>query len=147
VESAPHEGDLVATPDLAAGDALQRETLQSQLLAASRGDEAAFAALYDSVAPRAYGLVLQILRDVHQSAEVTQEVFLQVWETSNRFDPARGSALSWVMTMGDVPLSGGVSRHRAGQCSDHAVMSSGLATSLVRSVLLLARSAIERSER
>ena len=98
MESAPHEGGLVATPDLAA-DALQRETLESQLLAASRGDEAAFAALYDSVAPRVYGLVLRIVRDVHQSAEVTQEVFLQVWETSNRFDPPRGSALSWVMTM------------------------------------------------
>jgi hypothetical protein len=45
---------------------------------------------------------------------------------------------------GDVPLSGGVSRHRAGQCSDHAVMSSGLATS---SVVLSARRAMERSER
>ena len=44
----------------------------------------------------------------------------------------------------DVPLSGGVSRHRAGQCSDHAVMSSGLATS---SELFLVSRAMEASER
>ncbi|MEP6815117.1 MAG: ECF RNA polymerase sigma factor SigK [Marmoricola sp.] len=74
-------------------------TLQTQLRAASRGDESAFADLYESVAPRVYGLVLRILRDVHQSEEVTQEVFLQLWETSNRFDPTRGSALSWIMTI------------------------------------------------
>jgi hypothetical protein len=46
--------------------------------------------------------------------------------------------------LGDVPLGGGVSRHRAGQCSDHAVMSSGLATS---SVFFSASWAMERSER
>ena len=75
------------------------DALRSCLLASSRGDEAAFAELYDIVAPRVYGLVLRILRDVHQSEEVTQEVFLQLWETSGRFDPTRGSALSWIMTI------------------------------------------------
>lgn len=75
------------------------DTLQAQLVASGRGDESAFADLHDNVAPRIYGLVLRILRDVHQSEEVTQEVFLQLWQTSNRFDPARGSALSWVMTV------------------------------------------------
>ena len=62
-------------------------------------DASAFADLYDSVAPRIYGLLFRILRDVPQSEEVTQEVFLEIWQTSNRFDPNRGSARSWVMTM------------------------------------------------
>ena len=74
-------------------------TLAAQLGAAGRGDAAAFAALYDSTAPRIYGLVLRVLADQHQSEEVTQEVFLQVWQHSHRFDPSRGSALSWLMTM------------------------------------------------
>ena len=99
MEPAPLEGGLGATPDPGAGGERHHDTLRSQLQAASRGDESAFADLYDSAAPRVYGLVLRILRDAHQSEEVTQEVFLHVWETSNLFDPARGSALSWIMTM------------------------------------------------
>jgi RNA polymerase sigma-70 factor (ECF subfamily) len=98
MEAAPLVDLAVPDPATTSGDPLQ-ETLGSQLAAASRGDEAAFAALYDSLAPRVYGLVVRILRDAHQSEEVTQDVFLQVWETSTRFDPTRGSALSWVMTL------------------------------------------------
>lgn len=75
------------------------DTLEAQLLASGRGDESAFADLYDTMAPRIYGLVLRILGDVHQSEEVTQGVFLQLWETCNRFDLTSGSALSWVMTV------------------------------------------------
>jgi RNA polymerase sigma-70 factor (ECF subfamily) len=97
MEPASLESGRVTTP--LPGGGRHRDTLQALLVAASRGDESAFADLYDSVAPRVYGLVLRILRDEHQSQEVTQEVFLQLWETSHRFDPARGSALSWVMTM------------------------------------------------
>jgi RNA polymerase sigma-70 factor (ECF subfamily) len=96
MEAAPLEDGPSAGPDPAAASG---EPVQNWLAAASRGDESAFAALYDSLAPRVYGLVLRILRDAHQSEEVTQDVFLQVWETSNRFDPTRGSALSWVMTL------------------------------------------------
>lgn len=99
MEPALLEAGRLAIRDPGAGAELPRDTLEAQLRAASRGDESAFAALYDGVAPRVYGLVLRTLRDVHQSEEVTQEVFLKLWETSNCFDPARGSALSWIMTM------------------------------------------------
>ena len=75
------------------------DTLAAQLVASSRGDESAFAMLYEVVAPRVYGLVLRVLTDQHLSQEVTQEVFLQLWETSGRFDPDRGSARSWIMTL------------------------------------------------
>jgi RNA polymerase sigma-70 factor (ECF subfamily) len=75
------------------------DTLEAQLVASSRGDAAAFADLYDSVAPRIHGLVLRIVGDVHQSEEVTQEVLLEIWRTSSRFDASRGSAVAWVMTM------------------------------------------------
>ena len=73
--------------------------LGDQLLASGRGDASAFAAMYESLSPRVYGLVQRVLQDVHQSEEVTQEVFLEIWQTSTRFDPTRGSAPSWVMTL------------------------------------------------
>lgn len=75
------------------------ESLEAQLEASSRGDERAFGHFYDTVAPRIHGMVIGVLRDVHQSEEVTQEVFLEIWRTSSRFDHNRGSALAWAMTM------------------------------------------------
>ncbi len=75
------------------------EILETLLVSSSRGDAEAFADLYDAVAPRVHGLVLRVLRDVHQSEEVTQEVLLELWQTSARFDPARGTALTWVLTL------------------------------------------------
>lgn len=73
--------------------------LATTLVAVARGDQAAFATLYDATAPRVHGLVLRVLRDRAQAEEVTQEVFLQVWRTAGSFDPERGSAVSWLLTL------------------------------------------------
>ena len=94
-------------------------TLESQLVASGRGDTAAFADLYDRTAPRIYGLVLRVLADAAQSEEVTQEVFLQVWQSCNRFEPRRGSALSWVMTMAHRRAVDRVRSSEAGRRRDH----------------------------
>jgi RNA polymerase sigma-70 factor (ECF subfamily) len=65
----------------------------------ARGDEAAFAAVYDSLGAAVYGLARRVIRDPARAEEVAQEVFLQVWQTAARFDPERGRAKSWVMTL------------------------------------------------
>jgi RNA polymerase sigma-70 factor, ECF subfamily len=63
------------------------------------GDRDAFSELYDRLAPRVFGLVKRLLRDHAQSEEVTQEVFLELWQNAARYEAARGSATAWILTM------------------------------------------------
>ncbi len=88
------------TPD---GDAVpgpaDAPDLAELLKRSGRGDEAAFARLYDATAARAYGLAVRVVRDPAQAEEVTQEAFLEIWRTASRFDRDRGSAVSWILTL------------------------------------------------
>lgn len=65
----------------------------------ARGDHRAFEELYGMVSGPVYGLVRRVLRDPAQSEEVAQEALLEVWRTAARFDPRRGSALAWILTL------------------------------------------------
>jgi RNA polymerase sigma-70 factor (ECF subfamily) len=73
--------------------------LDALLRRVARGDADAFATFYDETRSRVYGLVLRVLRDPGYSEETTQEIYLQVWRSADNFDPAGGSALSWLMTL------------------------------------------------
>lgn len=69
------------------------------LAAVARGDRSAFDAVYQRVAAPVYGLARRVVRDPAQAEEVAQEVLVTVWRTAARFDPERGSAMAWVMTL------------------------------------------------
>ncbi|WP_433200855.1 ECF RNA polymerase sigma factor SigK [Dactylosporangium sp. CS-047395] len=76
-----------------------RATEDDLLVAVGRGDEAAFGRLYDRVAARVYGLIRRVLRDPAQAEEVTQEALVEVWRSAARFDPSRGTAAGWMLTI------------------------------------------------
>jgi RNA polymerase sigma-70 factor (ECF subfamily) len=88
------------TPGAASSEAAPAVPDLAELLRlSSRGDEAAFAELYDATTRRVFGLALRVVRDPAQAEEVTQEAFLEIWRTSTRFDQGRGSALAWMLTI------------------------------------------------
>jgi RNA polymerase sigma-70 factor (ECF subfamily) len=76
-----------------------KDPLSTLLSRAGRGDQAAFADLYDTLAPLLYGLVLKVVRDPAQSEEVTQEAFVELWRLAPRYDASRGSVRSWAATI------------------------------------------------
>jgi RNA polymerase sigma-70 factor (ECF subfamily) len=65
----------------------------------AEGDQAAFGELYDQISPRVLGLVRRLLKDFAQSEEVTQEIFLEIWQNAKRYDPNKGGASTWILTM------------------------------------------------
>jgi RNA polymerase sigma-70 factor (ECF subfamily) len=87
-DDASPQGGGSSAPDLA-----------DLMKACGRGDQAAFAQLYDATSSRVVGLAVRVVRDRAQAEEVAQEAFLEIWKTSGRFDPAKGSPLGWLLTI------------------------------------------------
>jgi RNA polymerase sigma-70 factor (ECF subfamily) len=93
VPTAARLGDV---PD---ADSARDLSIESLLRDVAGGDRTAFAELYDRTSARVMGLVTRLLRDRAQSEEVTQEVYLEIWQQAPRFDANRGSGMAWVLTM------------------------------------------------
>lgn len=69
------------------------------LLSCAAGDHSAFRALYDRWAARLHGIALRITRQSGLAADATHDAFVQIWQQAHRFDPARGSAEAFLVTV------------------------------------------------
>jgi RNA polymerase sigma-70 factor (ECF subfamily) len=63
-----------------------------------RGDENALRRAYDEHGPTVYKLCLRKLAR-ETAIEVSQEVFLSAWRSHERFDPAKGSLIAWLVAI------------------------------------------------
>ncbi|ANJ28209.1 ECF RNA polymerase sigma factor SigK [Agromyces aureus] len=97
--------------------------LEDLLVATASGDRQAFGLLYDATSARVFGLVRRLLVDAAQAEEVTQDVFLEAWQTAARFDPERGSAIPWLLTLAHRRA---VDRVRASQSSRERDLKAGI---------------------
>lgn len=84
------------------------------LILTAEGNRTAFTLFYDHTVSRVFGVVKRVLVDPAQSEEVTQEIYLEAWQNAARFNPAKGGALSWMLTMAHRRA---VDRVRASQSS------------------------------
>lgn len=75
------------------------ERLGELLAAVGRGDERAFAELYQKSSAHLYALLLRILQRRDWAEEALQDCFLRVWQKSESYEPARGAPLTWLMTI------------------------------------------------
>ena len=62
-------------------------------------DAGALEALYDRYGRAAYSLALRILTDQTLAQDVVQEVFYSLWRDAGRFDAARGTVATYLLSM------------------------------------------------
>jgi len=60
-------------------------------------DEQAVADLYNRFAPLVYRMALRTMITRAEAEDAVQEVFIRLWRTASRFDPARAGLVTWIM--------------------------------------------------
>jgi RNA polymerase sigma-70 factor (ECF subfamily) len=83
-------------PDV--GSDLSAASDASLVISISRWEEAALAEIYRRHAGAVYGLARRVVSNVQVAEEVVQDIFLRLWSNPQRFDPARGSLRSFLLT-------------------------------------------------
>ena len=63
------------------------------------GDHGALTEIYDQFSSFVYGLAMRVLGDSRAAEDVSQEVFVSIWERPAAFDPDRGSLRTWLGTL------------------------------------------------
>lgn len=62
-----------------------------------RGDDRGLEILYERYSRLVFSLILKMVQNQQVSEELTQEVFLRVWQQSSTFQRERGRFASWVL--------------------------------------------------
>jgi len=75
------------------------EVSDAQLVTAvARYSEVALAEVYRRHGGAVYGLARRVLNSASEAEDVTQEVFLRLWNQPDRFDPGRGTLRSFLLS-------------------------------------------------
>jgi len=63
------------------------------------GDVRAFEAIYDRHSAQVFGLAMRVTSRHRAAEEATQDAFLNLWRTADRYDPSRGTLMAWLLAV------------------------------------------------
>ncbi len=69
------------------------------LMAVANRDAKALERLYNRYSKLLYSIILAILKDIEESQDLLQEVFVQIWHKAPAFDVERGNAYVWIVSL------------------------------------------------
>jgi len=78
----------------------ERAAMDAHLMARiAQGDRDAFAELYARFSGPLYGTALRILQDPAEAQDIVHDGFVAVWNKASTYEPGRGTAFSWALTL------------------------------------------------
>lgn len=80
-------------------EAARRAHLNQLLARVGQGDQAAFAELYRLASARVFAAIVRMVHDRAEAEDLLQDVFTTAWRRADLFDPARGGAMTWLVTL------------------------------------------------
>ncbi|MFJ7289799.1 sigma-70 family RNA polymerase sigma factor [Curtobacterium sp. AB451] len=98
----------------------ERDEERALLLAVAAGDRDAFTRLHQRFRPLVERYVRHQLVDPWQAEEVVQDVFLELWQIADRFDPAH-TAIAWIRTIAHRRAIDRVRKSRADRDRDRRI--------------------------
>ena len=75
-----------------------RHKLQQLLIHIAGGEREALAELYQRTRSAVYGLALSYLKNAHDAQDLTQDVYVQVWECAEQYR-LTGSPMGWLLAV------------------------------------------------
>lgn len=78
----------------------QNSVSDSELISlVTQGDQDALAALYERYSRAVFSFSLRIVGDTQVAEEILQEVFVRVWQQGGSFQAARGTLITWLLSI------------------------------------------------
>lgn len=121
--SARLPGSSASLPDTDSHvDAVRREHLNLTLLHVAQGDQQAFAELYRLTSSYVFSVVLRMMHDRGEAEDMLQDVYTNVWRRADAFDPARGNAMTWLITLARNRTIDCLRQHRDAPLDEEAML-------------------------
>lgn len=77
----------------------RRAHLIEALRGTASGDRGCLQTIYDMTSAKVFATILRIVRKRDVAEDLLQEVYVTVWRRAGRFDPAKGSPITWLCTI------------------------------------------------
>ena len=77
---------------------IARERLRANMARLADGDSAALEEIYDATRVKLFGICFRILGDRKEAEDALQDVYVNLWQRADRYDPSRASPISWLAT-------------------------------------------------
>ncbi|MBV7259183.1 sigma-70 family RNA polymerase sigma factor [Erythrobacter crassostreae] len=87
---------MVGAPTPASTEA--REALRDAMVRLAEGDSTALEQIYSATRVKLYGICFRILGDTKEAEDALQDVYVNLWQRADRYDPDRASPISWLAT-------------------------------------------------
>lgn len=75
-----------------------RAELKAAMARLADGDRAALEQIYTMTRVKLFGICLRILGDRKEAEDALQDVYINLWQRADRYDPSRASPISWLAT-------------------------------------------------